>query len=127
MIVMKRYIILILLLAIYLPGSAGIAISAHFCMGELASLSINTAESKSCACTPGFKKSCCSDTFIYYKLDINQTKAENLKATFKFSFSCLPPFIIPSLELANPKAELPNVVYDYPPHNRTILFNVFRI
>lgn len=125
--VMKRYITLILLLAIYLPGSAGIAISAHFCMGELASLSINTAESKSCACTPGFKKSCCSDTFIYYKLDVNQTKTENVKAAFKFSFSCLAPFIIPSFEVENQNAALPKIVFDYPPPNRTILFNVFRI
>jgi len=127
MIVFRRYLAFLLLLAIYLPSSAGLAISAHFCMGELASLSINTSESKSCECSPGLKKSCCADTFIYYKINVDQTATSKVSAAFKVSLTSFASPLIPRLGLEVKKSYLPTFNSDYPPPNRTVLLQVFRI
>ncbi|HLF51931.1 HYC_CC_PP family protein [Flavobacterium sp.] len=83
---MKKYFT-IMLLFLYLIPAIGVNMSAHYCGGELASVSHKFSENKPCSCSPKkMKKGCCEDKQQTLKMDNSQQKAELLSQKFNPSF-----------------------------------------
>jgi hypothetical protein len=64
-----KKILSILLLMIYTAASSGTVISAHYCMGDLAGISIGEQESDGCAFCGMEDKGCCHDLPQVIKID----------------------------------------------------------
>lgn len=83
---MKKFFITLLML-LYLIPAIGVNVSAHYCGGELASVSHNFSEKKKCMCNPKkMKKGCCEDKQQTFKIDDTQQKAELLSQKCNGSF-----------------------------------------
>ena len=68
---MKK-ILAILLLLVYTAASSGTVMSAHFCMGELAGVSIGEKEQDACGYCGMDDAGCCHDLLQLVKLDDSQ-------------------------------------------------------
>ena len=68
---MKK-ILAILLLLVYTAASSGTVMSAHFCMGELAGVSIGEKEQDACGYCGMDDAGCCHDLLQVVKLDYSQ-------------------------------------------------------
>lgn len=68
---MKR-ILAILLLLVYTAASSGTVMSAHFCMGELAGISIGEKEQDACGYCGMDDAGCCHNLLQVVKLDDGQ-------------------------------------------------------
>ena len=68
---MKK-ILAILLLLVYTAASSGTVMSAHFCMGELAGVSIGEKEQDACGYCGMDDAGCCHDLLQVVKLDDSQ-------------------------------------------------------
>ena len=68
---MKK-ILSILLLLVYTAASSGTVMSAHFCMGELAGVSIGEKEQDACGYCGMDDAGCCHDLLQVVKLDDSQ-------------------------------------------------------
>ena len=68
---MKK-ILAILLLLVYTAASSGTVMSAHFCMGELAGISIGEKEQEACGYCGMNDAGCCHDLLQVVKLDDSQ-------------------------------------------------------
>jgi len=62
----------ILLLLVYTAASSGTVMSAHFCMGELAAITIGEKQEKSCGYCGMEDAGCCHDLSKVVKLDNSQ-------------------------------------------------------
>lgn len=83
---MKKYFTIVLLF-LYLIPAIGVNISAHYCGGELASVSHEFSEKKKCSCSPKkMKKGCCEDKQQTFKMDNSQQKAELISQKFNAPF-----------------------------------------
>jgi hypothetical protein len=71
-----KVFILPLLIAIYLITSTGVIVNAHYCCGELKSLSLTTP--KSCCGDKEKSKGCCHNEAKYFKVKDNQIQSEDL-------------------------------------------------
>ena len=62
----------ILLLLVYTAASSGTVMSAHFCMGELAGITIGEKQEKACVFCGMEDAGCCHDVSKVVKLDNSQ-------------------------------------------------------
>ena len=62
----------ILLLLVYTAASSGTVMSAHFCMGELAGITIGEKQEKACGFCGMEDAGCCHDVSKVVKLDNSQ-------------------------------------------------------
>lgn len=69
---MVKKILAILLLLVYTAASSGTVMSAHFCMGELAGVSIGEKEQDACGYCGMDDAGCCHDVLEVVKLDDSQ-------------------------------------------------------
>jgi hypothetical protein len=67
-----KKILAILLLLVYTAASSGTVMSAHFCMGELAGVSIGEKEQDACGYCGMDDAGCCHDLLQVVKLDDSQ-------------------------------------------------------
>lgn len=71
----------------YLIPAIGVNVSAHYCGGELASVTHKFSEKKTCSCSPKkMKKGCCEDKQQTFKMDNSQQKTELLSQKFINTF-----------------------------------------
>ena len=89
---MKK-ILSILLLMVYTAASSGTVISAHYCMGDLAAVSIGERDSDGCEFCGMEDKGCCHDLPQVIKID-NSVLEGQVITGFDFSpaFSSVPVF-----------------------------------
>ena len=72
---MKKVLVTILAL-IYLVTSTGAAVTVHYCMGKVASLSLAYNKDKACGkCGMKTKTSCCTDEFKSLKINDSHEQA----------------------------------------------------
>jgi hypothetical protein len=87
----KRFLS-ISLLFLYLLSSAGVTVSAHYCGGDLASLSL--FQSGSCCCDDTqdvTDDGCCKDEQRQLKITADQNKAEFSEKKFQVTYHFLAP------------------------------------
>ena len=95
---MKK-ILAILLLLVYTAASSGTVMSAHFCMGELAGVSIGEKEQDACGYCGMDDAGCCHDLLQVVKLDDGQMlKTSSVLIEDKF-LSVLTPLDVYSTEI----------------------------
>ena len=96
----------ILLSVVYLAVTSGVAMTVHYCMGEVASVGIGHNESDSCGACGMEKTGCCHDDFkvvkvsdyhgspnqpsLTYKADWTATPALSIERNVPFAFASLP-------------------------------------
>ena len=82
---MKK-ILAILLMTVYTAASSGTVMSAHFCMGELAGLSIGENQQEQCGYCGMQDAGCCHDELQIVKIDGSQlVKVTTVSLDNKFS------------------------------------------
>ena len=91
---MVKKILAILLLLVYTAASSGTVMSAHFCMGELAGVSIGEKEHEACGYCGMEDAGCCHDLLQVVKLDDSQM-LKTSSVLFEDSFVLLTPNIDP--------------------------------
>ena len=74
---MKR-VVIIFLMFLYLLPAIGVTVSAHYCGGKLASISLNPFDTKhKCACgSKKMKKNCCKDVVNTFELYEDQKRPQ---------------------------------------------------
>ncbi len=83
---MKRLLVILLLL-VHTVANSGMVLSAHYCMGSIASVSISHNESKKCDNCGMEDKGCCHDDQKIIKLDdshLIQTASLHFKMEMPF-------------------------------------------
>ena len=90
---MKKLLSIFLLL-IYTATSSGTVMSAHFCMGELAGISIGEKQQEACGYCGMEDAGCCHDLLQVVKLDNSQLEKTS---TFSVENKFLFPLEIPHL------------------------------
>lgn len=87
----SKRILILLVVFLYLIPSIGVTVSAHYCGGKLARISLfGTNDSKKCPCGSGIsKKSCCENVVLSVKLSGQQQK--NTLPSWEPSAVALPP------------------------------------
>jgi hypothetical protein len=118
----------ILLLAVYIAFSSGIALNVHYCMGEFSGVAIGKAENDVCGTCGMDNTGCCHDDFKVVKLTDNH-QPSLIKDDFQ-KISLLPAEPV-SAQFADLPALLkfdsPQVNSPPPPKSLNILYCVFRI
>ena len=81
---MKKLLAIFLLL-VYTAASSGTVMSAHFCMGELAGISIGEKQQEQCGYCGMEDAGCCHDLLQIVKLDGSQLeKSASVSLDYKF-------------------------------------------
>ncbi|MEP6795712.1 MAG: hypothetical protein ABJB16_15390 [Saprospiraceae bacterium] len=115
-----RSVIVILLLFSYMIPSIGVSLTAHYCGGKLASVSIFHHDGLKCPCGKmPMKNDCCKEKTTLIKLNDNQHKAQLLSISF-FKEIQPTPFYLPgkiSLNLGIDQRIFHN--YLHPPDDNT--------
>jgi hypothetical protein len=122
----KKFLSIILLL-IYTATSSGTVMSAHFCMGELAGISIGEKEQEACGYCGMEDAGCCHDLLQVVKLDNSQLeKTSNFSVENNLSLKVEIPtlqfkenlfrnstglYVISSIKLGGPPNYLRNCVF----------------
>lgn len=75
-----RFLAICVLSLIYLLPSLGLAISKHYCGGEVSSVSFIPFHEHTCGCgDEEMDSDCCKDEFCFIKLDDSQQKTQNVQ------------------------------------------------
>jgi hypothetical protein len=81
-----KKLLAILLLLVYTAASSGTVMSAHFCMGEFAGISIGEKQQEQCGYCGMEDAGCCHDLLQVVKLDDTQLeKASSISLDYKFA------------------------------------------
>jgi hypothetical protein len=81
-----KKLLVILLLLVYTAASSGTVMSAHFCMGELAGISIGEKQQDQCDYCGMEDAGCCHDLLQVVKIDGSQlVKASSVTFDYKLS------------------------------------------
>ncbi|WP_146217711.1 hypothetical protein [Chitinophaga sp. S165] len=95
---MKRFIT-ILLAFLYITLTSGFTVSAHYCMGKLASVTFKSQADDICnMCSkPGKKGKCCKDEYKYCKVDVSSHEVAKVQQNIEPSVKALslPVIILP--------------------------------
>lgn len=84
---MKRATVILLLVS-YLIPAIGITVSAHYCGGKLASVSLELLGTEKCKCgSKKMKKDCCKTKTCTFKIKDEQQQTPQLAIDFSKSFS----------------------------------------
>jgi hypothetical protein len=91
-----KKLLAILLLFVYTAASSGTVMSAHFCMGELAGISIGEKQQEQCGYCGMEDAGCCHDLLQIVKIDDSQlVKASSVSFEYKFvTLNLSPNFLI---------------------------------
>lgn len=90
---MKK-ITVILLLMCYLIPSIGMTVSAHYCGGKLASVSLQLLGTEKCKCgSKKMKKDCCKTTTCTIQIKSDQQPTPQLEVDFSKTFSVQPAIV----------------------------------
>jgi hypothetical protein len=75
-----KYFASIVLSLLYLLPSVGLAISKHYCGGEISSVSCLPFHEHDCGCgEKEMDSDCCKDEFCFIKLEDSQQKTQNIQ------------------------------------------------
>lgn len=123
-----RRILTILLLAIYITLTSGVALNVHYCMGELSGVAIGQKDNNSCSNCGMDNKGCCHDDVKVVKLTDNHQLPILQDDLQKLSITPPEPVVVhfPGLSLK----DLYTLQKDHSPplqHSLNILYCVFRI
>ncbi len=112
MMIKKIYHIIVMLLL--LVATSGMAVSSHYCKGELVSVTLNT-EQDSCCDMPGETKGCCDFSFDFFKVDDDFVTTTSYFSPIQFSLIAIisDAFNISKLAPAQRKNFISN--YNLPP------------
>ncbi len=96
---MKRFIT-ILLAFLYITLTSGFTVSAHYCMGKLASVAFKSQADDVCnMCSkPGKKGKCCKDEYKYCKVDVSSHEVAKVQQNIQPCVKALslPVIILPA-------------------------------
>jgi hypothetical protein len=121
-----------ILMVMYLIPAVGVHVSAHFCGGELSSVSHYSVEKQKCFCgSKKMGKGCCDDKQVTIKID-KQQKTEFQTLKFSNPIVALPsvpvtfqaPYTIKSIDRVDYDLFHPPNLYEQPIY---LLNRVFRI
>ncbi|MDZ4747562.1 MAG: hypothetical protein SH808_03690 [Saprospiraceae bacterium] len=112
---MKRVIVLLLLFCYMMPA-IGVSLTAHYCGGKLASISLFHHDGPGCPCGKmPMKKDCCKDKTTFIKLNDNQYKMPALALGFSKGLQTTPPFLPWKLDLLSYLVPVNQYHYLHPP------------
>jgi hypothetical protein len=93
---MKKIAIIFLLIC-YLIPTIGMAVSAHYCGGKLASVSLVLSKAEKCKCGgKTMKKDCCKTNTCNIKIKTDQQSTAQLEIDFNKTFSAQHTIAYPS-------------------------------
>jgi len=107
-----RKLTLIFLAVIYIIPVIGVSVNAHFCRGNLSSVSLFSSQDNSCTCiSTKPKKNCCDDKILSIKIK----ETPQVTSTLNFEAKIFQPFI--SIFVWND--------YQLPSYSKSVSYNFY--
>ncbi|MES2592892.1 MAG: hypothetical protein V4608_13495 [Bacteroidota bacterium] len=80
---MKKFLLL-LSVFLYIVPTVGFSVTAHYCGGKLASISLTASDEQACVCgSKKIKKNCCKNKIVSVKIKDGQQTPTQLNPDFK--------------------------------------------